>query len=87
MATITLRAYWGKWLDFQLDHDELIVLQSYLQRNRTMPVSVGAWLFRWSGDVLYFSNGESADRYYIDMPLGDVLTVLSKAIQEHTKDT
>lgn len=87
MATITLRAYWGKWLDFQLDHDELIVLQSYLQRNRTMPVSVGAWLFRWSGDVLYFSNGESAEKYYIDMPLGDVLNVLSKAIQEHTKDT
>lgn len=83
MPSISLYAYWGKWVHFLMSCTDLAKLRNYLTSNSTHTIKIGADSFRWADDSLYFDASKHPEKYYIDMTKADILQTIDKAMQEH----
>lgn len=81
MATIELYAYWGKWLPFSLNNEELVKLRAYLRCGSEQSITLGGHTFRVYMGSLWFATGGTPSKYYLEMTLQEIITVIDETLR------
>lgn len=80
MPCIKLHTYWQTWMTFDFSRRQLIKLGENLRSGTSATIRVGGYVFRYTYGYLHFANSGTPEKYYFEMPVGEILDLIDAAI-------
>ena len=80
MAGIKLYTYWGTWMSFNFNRNQLLSLKQHVKSGGDSTIRIGGYVFRCMEGHLYFANSGKPGKYYFDTPLSEILVLIDQAI-------